>query len=99
MIHESTVAIAADHPAFAGHFPGRPILPGVVLLGLAVRALGNVSGHPVPRCEIAAAKFLRPVGPDTELHIRLCESASGWRFDIFAADDVVATGTLRVGTP
>lgn len=99
MIHECTVAIAADHPAFAGHFPGRPILPGVVLLGLAARALGNALGRPVPPCEIASAKFLRPVGPDTELRIRLSESASGWRFDIFAADDVVATGTLRIGAP
>lgn len=97
MIHESTVTVPADHPAFAGHFPGRPILPGVMLLGLAARALGDVLGHPVPPCGIASTKFLRPVGPGTELRIRLAASASGWRFDILAADETVATGTLRAG--
>ena len=29
---ETTIEIPAEHPAFAGHFPGRPVLPGVVLL-------------------------------------------------------------------
>lgn len=100
MIHETTLAVAPDHPAFAGHFPGRPILPGVVLLGWATHALGVVLGRSVPPCDIASAKFLQPVRPGTVLRIRHTQqSGESWRFDIFAGDDTVASGTLRVRTP
>ncbi|HJV27477.1 MAG TPA: 3-hydroxylacyl-ACP dehydratase [Aromatoleum sp.] len=99
MIHETSIMVAADHPAFAGHFPGRPILPGVVLLGWAVKALGDMLGRTVPPCEIASAKFLRPVAPSTRLVIRLTPQPSGaWRFDIVDDVDAVATGSLKVPT-
>lgn len=96
MIRETTVEVPVSHPAFDGHFPDRPILPGVVLLGYACRALGESLGRAVPPCDIASAKFLRPVGPGTTLRVRLTEVPSGWRFDIFADCDPVATGSLKV---
>jgi len=54
--------VAPDHPCLPGHFPSRPVVPGVVLLDealalLLARATGlRVSGLPV-------ARFLRPVLP------------------------------------
>ena len=35
---ETRCVIAADHPSLAGHFPGNPIVPGVVILEEVVRA-------------------------------------------------------------
>jgi len=100
VIHETVVAVAADHPAFAGHFPGRPILPGVVLLGWAARALEAVAGAPALPCELGVAKFLRPVGPGAVLTIRHTRQADGaWRFEILGAAGPVASGTLRPRTP
>ena len=100
MIHEREVTVATDHPTFAGHFPGRPILPGVVLLGWAVETLGDATGDPSPACDIASAKFLRPVGPGTALLIRLTpQSGEAWRFDILDRDLPVATGMLRMRRP
>lgn len=97
---ESTIAVAPDHPAFAGHFPGQPILPGVVLLGWATSALGAALGRPVPPCGIAAAKFLQPVRPGTSLLIRHVRETRGtWRFEILAGDATVASGTLKVAAP
>jgi len=96
LIHETSRVVPADHPAFAGHFPGRPILPGVVLLAWAVEALEAITGRPAANCEIASAKFLRPVGPGTALTLRHTLQPSGaWRFDVLAGADVVATGSLR----
>ena len=42
--------VPLDHPAFAGHFPGKPILPGVVLLDVALQTIAGASGITVPEC-------------------------------------------------
>ncbi len=59
----TTLRIDAAHPALAGHFPGAPVLPGVVLLDETVRALERVDGGAERRWTISAAKFLKPVQP------------------------------------
>lgn len=67
-----TVEVASDHPAFDGHFPGRPILPGVAVLAevleaaLAQPALAAAIGAE-PR--IGVVKFLVPVQPGASLAI------------------------------
>jgi len=35
----TTFSIGPDHPALAGHFPGRPIVPGVVILDEVLSAI------------------------------------------------------------
>ena len=102
---ETTLQIAPDHPAFAGHFPGAPIVPGVVLLDAAVhaalqmsRSLATNDGRPPARgecCQISSAKFLSPVGPGETLTISLDTAAAGSvHFEISSAGRKVATGTL-----
>jgi 3-hydroxyacyl-[acyl-carrier-protein] dehydratase len=98
----TTLVIAPDHPAFAGHFPGAPIVPGVVLLDAAVHAI--CADLPCPATaeagvkqtwQISSAKFLSPVGPGETLTISCAASASGsTRFDISSGSRKVATGTL-----
>ena len=103
MDFDATLRIAPDHPAFAGHFPGAPIVPGVVLLDAAVHAAmqsvrASTSGGaetPSPVCQISSVKFLSPVGPGETLTISCASSASGSvRFDISSAGKKVVTGTL-----
>lgn len=97
--------IAADHPAFAGHFPGQPLLPGVSLLAevleavLADPALAARVGT-APR--IANAKFLAPVRPGAQLRIVLDASGRGLRFevrDIGAGDRLAASGSFEAAAP
>ena len=91
---ETTVIVAPDHPAFAGHFPGMPIVPGVVLLDEALHAIQAAGHRSGKSCRISAAKFLQPVRPGATMVIRQRSAANGGVcFDIFVGTDKVATGT------
>jgi 3-hydroxyacyl-[acyl-carrier-protein] dehydratase len=67
MTVDTVLLFDADHPAFAGHFPGAPIVPGVLLLDAAIHALEAANGAVVHG--VASAKFLLPVGPDQALAV------------------------------
>lgn len=92
---EIPLSIAVDHPAFDGHFPGAPVVPGVVLLDEAMFAIGAATG--VPRNHVAWAKFLRPVRPGEAPVVRFSVDAGGAvGFEIAVGAHKVATGRLLV---
>lgn len=92
----SPLLIRADHPSFAGHFPGNPIVPGVVLLDEALQAIGLAVEEDLSACRINAVKFLSPARPGETLTVAHETAADGAiRFDITAADRKIATGSLR----
>jgi 3-hydroxyacyl-[acyl-carrier-protein] dehydratase len=94
MRSETTLHIAPDHPAFAGHFPGTPIVPGVVLLDAAIHAASQLLGA-TRSCQVGSAKFLSAVGPDEVLTLSIdTTSTGGAQFEITSGDRKVATGTL-----
>jgi 3-hydroxyacyl-[acyl-carrier-protein] dehydratase len=87
--------VPVDHPAFAGHFPGRPIVPGVVLLDRVARAVADALGERV--AGVGSAKFLSPVGPGAPLEFSwTAGTGRSVRFDIASAGRAVATGTLTL---
>ncbi|MES2955503.1 MAG: 3-hydroxyacyl-ACP dehydratase [Pseudomonadota bacterium] len=100
---ETSLSFASGHPAFAGHFPGRPIVPGVLLLDAAIHAIlqaGDGAAGDGITCQVNSAKFLSPVSPDE--HLTLSWSATGKgqvRFDIAGSGRQVATGVLSWGPP
>lgn len=86
--------VPADHPAFAGHFPGRPIVPGVVLLDHSLLRAGALPAG--RRWCIAQAKFLRPVGPGETLRWSFTPASAGaQRFAIHADEALVVSGVLQ----
>jgi 3-hydroxymyristoyl/3-hydroxydecanoyl-(acyl carrier protein) dehydratase len=82
--------IAADHPAFDGHFPGQPIVPGVVLLDLAQRAIEAETGCTL--VALAAAKFHHPAGPGEALALQYEQRQNAVSFEIRSATQLVASG-------
>lgn len=104
---ETTLTLAADHPAFAGHFPGRPIVPGVLLLDAALHAVeqarqtpgDQTTSGPAVHCQITSAKFLSPVQPGETLTISCTRTDKGpTRFEIACGARPVASGTFVFGT-
>ena len=61
--------ISPDHPALAGHFPGRPVVPGVLLLESALAAIPSAGTWRLQ--SIPAAKFLHPVLPGQVVQLRI----------------------------
>lgn len=88
----------AQHPALPGHFPGRPIVPGVVLLDLAQSAIEKATGCRVTG--VAMAKFLSPAGPADVLRLQYEQANAAVRFEISAAGRKIASGRFEcAGTP
>ena len=88
--------IRRDHPALAGHFPGNPLVPGVVLLTELLSILEQEAGMKPGPLELSSVKFLRLLRPEEPFTLR-------WRFlpnqDIAFAvtrdEDMIATGMVH----
>jgi 3-hydroxymyristoyl/3-hydroxydecanoyl-(acyl carrier protein) dehydratase len=84
----------AAHPSFAGHFPGRPIVAGVLLIEQAAEALREWRGRRVQ--QVIDAKFLAPLLPGENAELELVEIAEGrYRFTARRLADTLLRGTLE----
>jgi 3-hydroxyacyl-[acyl-carrier-protein] dehydratase len=64
--------IAKDHPALAGHFPGNPIVPGVLLLDEVLQAAEQWRGR-FRLKSVESVKFTAPLEPGNAFSIELNE--------------------------
>jgi 3-hydroxymyristoyl/3-hydroxydecanoyl-(acyl carrier protein) dehydratase len=98
MTFEAIRLIGADHPSLPGHFPGGPLVPGVVILDEVIAALAEwrensqLSG-------IRLVKFLAPLQPEQAFTISFSlrnEQAAEVNFCCRAEDRVIVEGQLEV---
>ena len=89
--------IPADHPSLPGHFPGRPLVPGVVLLDRVLDAIEAQEGAGLGALRLPQVKFLQPLLPGQPARVELDGEAPRWRFKVFRGDTVLASGEVAAG--
>ena|ERR1035437_4767484 len=104
MKKQTPLIIPADHPAFVGHFPDTPIVPGVVLLDEAMHAIAVDTGLVATAWQISSVKFLSPLKPGELVIIEHEQLANGTikfevragKFEVPAGSRHIVTGSLTV---
>lgn len=92
----------ATTPFFAGHFPGAPLVPGVILVEALAQTAGIAAGQPGRSFHLAAIKAMKfpaSAGPDAEIRLHARKVAvvgALWQFEVraFVAERVVAEGLV-----
>jgi 3-hydroxymyristoyl/3-hydroxydecanoyl-(acyl carrier protein) dehydratase len=90
--------MSAEHPSLPGHFPGAPIVPGVVILDEVLAALNEWRG-PSRIAEISVVKFLAPLKPGQPFTISFSavdETRNEVEFSCRVDDREIAQGRLQV---
>ena len=98
MTFELQCNIPADHPSLPGHFPGAPIVPGVVILDEVAATLAQWRND-TQLVAIKTVKFLAPLKPEQSFMIRLStpeQEDDQVDFCCQTADRVIVQGRLLV---
>ncbi len=91
--------VTINEPHFQGHFPTRPVMPGVLLIEAMAQTAGALCVHSLgsdhtPQLvyfmTIDKAKFRKPVGPGDQVHFhvkKIRNRSNIWRFEAVAMVD------------
>ncbi|NDV88131.1 3-hydroxyacyl-ACP dehydratase FabZ [Aurantimonas aggregata] len=99
--------VTANEPHFLGHFPGSPVMPGVLIIEGMAQTAGAIctraTGKGVPQLvyfmTIDNAKFRKPVVPGDRLEYHVAQTKKRgniWKFDCVAKVDDVKVAEASV---
>lgn len=99
---ECVKTFPAETPFFAGHFPGAPLVPGVILAEALAQTAGLAAGQPGRSFRLTAIKVMKfpaAAGPGEEIHLRARKVAVAgglWQFEVRASvgERTVADGVI-----
>ena len=91
-----TFTVPHAHPALPGHFPGRPVVPGVVVLERVMEAIEAAHG-PLGALRLPQVKFVQPLLPGERADIAI-EAVAGdsprWKFRVTRDAVAIASGEV-----
>src|SRR5262245_4717863 len=97
--HTCEFSVPPDHPALVGHFPGRPIVPGVVLLDRVLAEAERCLGRALTVRALPQAKFNATLLPGERAQLDLTLAGTTLRFTIRRSATVIAQGSFGVAEP
>lgn len=89
-------SIPFSHPCLDGHFPGNPVVPGVIILDEVMQGIASV--YPSARIKnISAVKFLNPLKPNILVHVHVTKrNEEVTNFTCETSECLIAKGSLRL---
>jgi 3-hydroxyacyl-[acyl-carrier-protein] dehydratase len=91
---EWPLSVDATHPSLPGHFPGHPLVPGVLLLEQVALALQAWRAQRMAR--VIEAKFIAPLLPEQAATVRLhATDTARLRFEIHRDAELLARGVIE----
>jgi 3-hydroxymyristoyl/3-hydroxydecanoyl-(acyl carrier protein) dehydratase len=92
--YQAAFSIPANHPALPGHFPGAPVVPGVVLLDLVLQASEAWHGNPVKASGLRYVKFHFSLLPEQRAEVMLELDGHRLAFRIAHGEQLIAQGVF-----
>lgn len=84
------VRIAATHPSLPGHFPGEPVVAGVMILDRLAARLQREGVGPLKR--ISTVKFRAPLLPEQDAELHIAVNGKQVRFRLSRDGELLTSG-------
>lgn len=94
---EIALHVPADLAYFEGHFPGLPLVPGVVLVDWAVKLAASAFALELEAARDFQVKFQRPILPGSDLILSMKRSADRLSFEYRNGTEIVSSGKIVLG--
>jgi 3-hydroxyacyl-[acyl-carrier-protein] dehydratase len=90
--HQSTFTVAMDHPSLPGHFPGSPVVPGVVVLDWVLKSFELWRQGNVRVTRLQQVKFHAPLLPGERADVLLELEGDSLSFRVTRGEQAIAQG-------
>ncbi len=93
------IQVLPNSPWFCGHFPGKPILPGIAQLGMVFDAINQTYNQNLIISGFRRVRFKQIVRPNDLLRViarPLKREAWSYSFRIMVEDELVCSGVMTV---
>jgi 3-hydroxymyristoyl/3-hydroxydecanoyl-(acyl carrier protein) dehydratase len=90
----ASFTIPVDHPALPGHFPGNPLVPGVLLLAQVLHVLEAAGEMPARLRNLKHVKFIEPLLPGQNAVVTCSHSDTALSFSVTRGDRTIAKGSF-----